>query len=228
MTMMEEPERLLAQDDLLPEARDLLAALAPSPAMPSAVRADLDLRIDEVAQLPAGPAVGPWSWGGPALLGAVVGVGVMAGLSALEPTAPALGGAPTAAPIERVETRGYATVRLVPSPAPTPAAVAPIPRAEPRSVVVADPAATLAEELRILGAAKASLPTRPAQALAQVDLHARRFPAGQLSDMRELVRLRALKGLDSDRVRPLAERFLSRYPNSAFRKDVLELRATLE
>ena len=77
----------------------------------------------------------------------------------------------------------------VPSPAP-PDAPAP---SQPQAATAPAPAGTLAEEIALLDAAKASLDGGdPDRAIAALDEHALRFARGQLTQARQATRVRAL------------------------------------
>ncbi|MFO0610017.1 MAG: hypothetical protein U0324_43060 [Polyangiales bacterium] len=111
-----------------------------------------------------------------------------------------------------------------PAVAPTPAPVvapAPVPVALPSPAVVARPRPqpapdTLAEELRLLNAARRALAAHQlddaARPLAE---HARRFPRGQLAEEREATAalVTCARG-DRDASARAAERFLRAHPRS--------------
>lgn len=221
--MNEDTTRLLDRDDLLPEARELLSSMQPTTPIPPTAQTQLAARIDQVAMQPA-TTTGLWAIGGPAVLGALVAIGVSFGLASER--APALSSAELPPPVRTETPRVAVAVRLVPAPrveAPPVVLAAPTPSTDAPATANAKP--TLAEELRLLAAAKAILPSDPEAALAKVELHAERYPAGQLADMREYLRLQVHAKRSGGGVEVEAARFLVRFPASPFRKDVLELRA---
>jgi len=74
------------------------------------------------------------------------------------------------------------------------------------------------EEDRLLREARGILPSNPRGALALTEEHRQRFPRGVLVQEREVVAVDALRRLSrGEEARTRAERFLSRWPNSAHR-----------
>lgn len=217
-----ESTRLLERDDLLPQARELLTALEPSPGMPPQLKAELAGRVSEIAAQP--PATGGLGLAGPGAI-VLLTAGLVASFALLRPPeAP-----PLPQPVAVTAPAAFEAVRLIPprepeapvtSPRPADRAVPPQPRAAP--------AEGLAAELRLLAAAKSALPTDPRAALAQLDLHAARFGAGQLVDMREYLRLKVIRQLEPTKLQPAIQGFLDRFEDSAFRKDAIELGAATE
>jgi hypothetical protein len=81
---------------------------------------------------------------------------------------------------------------------------------------------TIDEEMRLLRDAQSALRAgSPARSLALLDEHATRFPAGKLSDARDVTRMLALCNAGQRALaRSEAERFLSRRPDSPFTERV--------
>lgn len=85
-------------------------------------------------------------------------------------------------------------------------------------------ASSLAEEHRLLRAARGALPANPARALALTREHEGRFPRGVLVQEREVIAIRALALLgDRDGARKKAEGFEDAYPESPHRDRVNEV-----
>jgi hypothetical protein len=85
--------------------------------------------------------------------------------------------------------------------------------------------ATLAEELRSLAGIRSEM-QNPARALAAVERHAKRFPAGSLVPERELLELEALlKGGQALRARRLAARLTSPAGHHPYRAQAVQLMA---
>jgi hypothetical protein len=102
---------------------------------------------------------------------------------------------------------------------PTP----PTKRAKTIAPVPATAADTLAE-LALLEQAHRALPGAPAQALAAVETHERRFPASQYGQERELIAIEALLATKQiERARLRGERFLALYPRSSHGRKVRAL-----
>jgi hypothetical protein len=137
------------------------------------------------------------------------------------------------------ETRPAPVAPVVAQPAVAPAPAIEETRAAPAPTTTAPPAASdagrekhvasrraraeaggddLAAERRLLEEARAALARGDGRsALAAADRHARTFPAGQLAEERESVRVRALVASGRlDEARARAERFRRRYPQSIF------------
>ena len=77
------------------------------------------------------------------------------------------------------------------------------------------PAVAKISELALIDQAQAQLTSRPQASLLALDHHAQLYPAGQLTQERELLRIEALRQLGhSDRARRQARVFLRRFPHS--------------
>jgi len=102
-------------------------------------------------------------------------------------------------------------VKLAPA---TPSAVPSAPRLAPVS--------SLAGERQLLEVARAALSrSRPTEALAALDEHARRFPAGELDEERDSLRVEALVATGSfDEARAAADHFNAKYPDSMLRASI--------
>lgn len=127
----------------------------------------------------------------------------------------------------------------VPAPPETSASVAPVPSAPPASsegaeAVPAPSASSAASEsasaraaatrpaeteAELLERARGVLASNPARALAITDQHRARFPAGVLTQEREVIAIQALKHLGrTDEAARRAADFARHYPNSAYGK----------
>lgn len=96
--------------------------------------------------------------------------------------------------------------------------------AMPPPASIASPASSLAEEHRLLRAARGALPADPARALALTREHERRFPGGVLVQEREVIAIRALALIgDREGARKKAEGFEQAYPGSPHRDRVNEV-----
>ena len=164
------------------------------------------------------------------LIGALSAVGVQQGLSRRENQAPSSAAVPqpsassTPSPwieAERLPTPAQPTVGRatgvdLPSARPThaPAVASSAPVAVVRSM--------LADERHLLEVARAALSrARPQEALAALDEHARRYPAGELDEESESMRVDALVAAGSyEEARAAAERFNTKYPGSMLRASV--------
>jgi hypothetical protein len=107
---------------------------------------------------------------------------------------PARGACLAATPPQQTPAPGHvAPAPEAPAPhRPCPAA----PRAAPRASEASERDDTLAEELRLLTAARERLTAGdPAGALRQIAVHEQRFPGGQMKNVRERLRTVALKRL---------------------------------
>jgi hypothetical protein len=120
------------------------------------------------------------------------------------------------------------------APAVAPPTTAVLPMAEPAVAKLARPAPAaaaaanrvrpsvrmggLAAEQALVGSARVALRDgNAAAALALIERHAHRFPAGQLAEERDSLRVRALaKSGDRIRAQASAQAFARRYPNSLF------------
>lgn len=201
---------------LSPEARRLLdqgrPAHDPPPAARARVRAAVDARVRN-APPPARPLA---RWlalaGGLALLALVAWLARRPPAPVAPPPAAPVLTAPVAAPVPVAAPTPAPVVAPTPAPValPSPAVVAP---ARPRPQPAPD---TLAEELRLLNAARRALAARQlddaARPLAE---HARRFPRGQLAEEREATAalVTCARG-DRDASARAAERFLRAHPRS--------------
>jgi hypothetical protein len=133
---------------------------------------------------------------------------------------------PAPPPISSGAATGGPAVSLRPPAQTANAVVAPAPVDMPSSAAGAaapstPPVDTLAAELELLEQARASYDRDPAQTLAVLNEHARRFPAGKLSLERELLALDALKRLgmvSSERAR--AERLLPQVRGTIYEQRV--------
>jgi outer membrane protein assembly factor BamD (BamD/ComL family) len=115
---------------------------------------------------------------------------------------------------------------LVPAAAPTPASA-------PEAVSPAPPAReapVLETEIALLQRARRALATHdPVRALAALDRHRRRWPAGELLQEREVLSIQALiLANDRDDARRRADRFLAHFPASTLAATVLQLRRALD
>jgi hypothetical protein len=89
------------------------------------------------------------------------------------------------------------------------------------------PAKDAIAELALLEQAHRALAGAPAKALAAVEAHARRFPASQYAQERELIAIEALLALTQvERARVRGERFLALYPRSSHGRKVRSLIAS--
>jgi hypothetical protein len=201
---MQEPKRLLDDVTLAPESRALLESMSPTPPMPPEVRADLAARIDRVAAAPAAGSAPAAGW---LILASIAGLGVMLWSAQPAPSPP------LAPPIVKTVPGPTHQVRYVEA--------APAVRPSPDPAPV-DERGGLPEELRLLdGAHERS----EQEALARVRAHRRRFPSGQLSDLRDYVEIQVfVRRGDLARARRLADRFFTTHPHSALTE---ELRRTL-
>lgn len=114
---------------------------------------------------------------------------------------------------------------VTPAPAPVPEAIAPAQPEPPARAVSPAPsvaAHSIQNELELIRTAQKHLHRGDARAaLSVLAEHARRYPAGALSEEREASRVFALCGLgDVAGARKQAERFLRRAPNSPFAERV--------
>ncbi|HEY3448465.1 MAG TPA: hypothetical protein VGK67_19070 [Myxococcales bacterium] len=152
--------------------------------------------------------------------------------------------APTALAAAPAVVVPLSPVAPAPSPAPEPARPAPTapttptaPTAPQRPAAMparpsgrapADPNRGLAEEAGILRQAQETLGRQPAEALSLVDLHAERFPEGQLVQEREALRVQALvsAGRFDEACRAGAE-FERRFPESLSLPSVRKALASL-
>lgn len=223
---MATPKRLLDAEDLSPEARALLEAVPPTPSMPPDVGAGLSARMRTLGESPA-PAGGSLS----VVKGSLAVLAVAAVAFALWP-----GPTPSTdlpAPPTRKEPAPARQVRYTSpaekgGPASSPGRPTTAPRTSSGRVGAATPPSTapapsggLAEELRILDAARRQLLTRPEAALDLTRTHARRFPDGQLADLRDFIQIQVYDRQGNvTEVRARAERFFVKHPQSTLGKEV--------
>jgi hypothetical protein len=141
------------------------------------------------------------------------------------------GDAPSPAPSPELTAERAAA--LAPEPRELRIAVephrAPEPRPErPRAAMPApaEPEDTLAVEEALLEQARSELAIAPTAALRQLDIHADRFPNGQLAEERDLLRVRAhVAAGDDAAARAAARAFLEAHPHSIHRTEVDSLRS---
>lgn len=250
MSTMQDPPRLLELPDT-PDALRSSLDLARHDGLDAASAARVAEGV--TAQVGTGGAAGPTGAGGSGGLSApgmkivagLVGAGLIAGGLWLagpgqgqgspdEPPAAAVveepGGEP-AAVAGAVAGAVEAAPPAVPAPEPTASAAgesrvpkkvsAPVPAAskqEPKT-----PASSLAEEHRLLSAARAALGTDPSRALQLTREHERRFPDGVLAQEREVIAIQALAATGQNAAaRDKAEGFDQQYPGSPHRRRVDE------
>jgi hypothetical protein len=85
-------------------------------------------------------------------------------------------------------------------------------------------ASSLAEEHRLLRAARSALAAAPARALALTREHERRFPRGVLAQEREVIAIQALAAMgEGEAARKKADGFDEKYPDSPHRRGVGEV-----
>lgn len=196
--------------ELSPEAKALLAALAPSHDPPPDAAARV--RAAVAARVAAPPVPRRWPW--------IAGVGVAAVLAAVALSRRAPEAPPPPPPAVRV-----APPALPPPPAPAPPAAVvanDVPAAQEPVIAVrrprrADPPADdLAGELLLIQRAQRALARGDgAEALDAVDAHARAYPRGRLTEERDAARVLALCALGrADASRAAAARFIARHPDS--------------
>ncbi len=177
----------------------------------------------------SGPAGGADGSSGAAGSGAATGTlvkGALAVLLALGGGWALLRSADTATPAAPPELAAEPTttlaagprdVRIAIEPPSAPPSVPSRAAAPPRAV----PEDTLALEEALLEQARRGLEADPAAALRRLDMHATRFPDGQLSEERDLLRVRAhLAAGDQAAARAAARAFLYAYPRSIHRTEV--------
>jgi hypothetical protein len=183
-----------------PELASLVAAERSAPPGPDgAQRARLRARLAASLVLPAAGAVAAWpaaaavapkvagwaAWSGTGKVGAVL-LAAAIGTGAVVGVRQA-----TRSPVERTEA------------------------APSRPPVAVDPAPWAAERALLLAARDALVARRGQQALDHLGEHARRFPAGLLSEERDALRVRALASEGRlDEARAAGARFETTYPRS--------------
>jgi hypothetical protein len=220
-------------------ARGLLDAARKPKAMPSEVRARSAARIAAMAAAPTIAATTGWK----TLTGKTIGIaafaaiGVGAGLAVWswshhgdrvrveEPTKASSSATPqnTAIPWAPMPSP-----TSVPVPAPNANATAstttiatPTPSVAPSTSALSD---ALAEETKLLDAARAKINGDPTGALAILDEHRAKFPAGKLAAEREYLSVRVLVALGRrDEAKARADAFLKRWPESPLASVVRDL-----
>ncbi len=120
---------------------------------------------------------------------------------------------------------GASTVFRLTEPPQDPSSAAPPPPAPTSSVAGRPAASAVAEgpavEVRLLERAQDALRSRPAEALALADDHARRFPRGMLVQEREVIAIEALvKAGRVGEAKARAARFKERFPGSSHTRRV--------
>jgi hypothetical protein len=118
---------------------------------------------------------------------------------------------------DRVTAVPAAAVPVPPVPASAVDGGMEVPRAKrvPHKPAPQPAPADLAFELRLLDAAERWLASDPARALAMIEAQARRFPAGQLVQERELIAIEALIELEQGaRAEARCRHFLAQHPDS--------------
>lgn len=156
---------------------------------------------------------------GVVLVSAGIGVGGALYLRRQPPPRPAAVAEPVRPIIEPIAAPERASDVAPSSLKARPARRSPV---RPRGFVPAPPApaaadpATIAEEARLLDAARSALATAPGQALERVAEHGRRFPSGLLVQEREVIAIEALvKTGQRDAARARTQAFERSFPRSA-------------
>jgi hypothetical protein len=132
-----------------------------------------------------------------------------------------------AAPVVRPVAAPHTAAALVRAPAAVATPLVQAPQAEPQRAPAvkaqevtlapaASPAASLADETRVLANARGALAAgRAGAALALLDEHARRFPSGALAEERSAVQVLSLCALGRvEEAKQVADAFVSRAPRS--------------
>lgn len=224
---MKDPVRLLDSPETSDAARRLLAAGAPTGAIPN------DVREAAARQLPSGPSAAVGSSAGLKLLaGTVIGISAVAIVAmnwrGSEPEPPA---APVVEPAKIAEAPAPTEVETSPPvetrQEPAPQKAKPV-RAAPekkRTTSKKAPAPvdvdSLAAEQRLLSRARKLLKTDPTAALALAGEHQRTFKDAQLGDLREYIAVQALDALDASQlVRARSARFFEEHPHSPFGREI--------
>lgn len=232
----------MAAVDYPPHIAALLEDARPLDAPPSSVKAAIKARVQQsvgaassVAAANASASVGAGSYAGKLWFSvAVVGAAIVALLLARRPAEQSNtasdGPVPVASHAMDASTAHPVLAVPVVNHAPTVAedsgAVLSPPATEPavlaRRPTVQEPADTLAEERRLLDAARDKLGADdPSGALSLLSLHAQRYARGTLSMEREALRVRALVMANRrEDARSAADRFVARWPSSALRSAV--------
>ena len=180
----------------------------------------------------SGGAVGAGGSGALAkVLAGVAGAGLVAGVAWLamrdEPRSEPV--MTSSAPSMVVETADTSQQSLRELPAdsveipPTPPEIKTAPKSKPAASPAAKKGDSLAEEHRLLRAARGALPKDPARALALAREHERKFPQGILAQEREVIAIQALAAMGrGDDAREKADGFDEAYPGSPHRNPVNE------
>jgi hypothetical protein len=196
---------------LPPDIAELLAHERQPPPAPDVAKARV------AARLGLGPPVGPGVIPAKALAGAKIAVLVLA----------VAGGA--------AWWLGRPVPATVVSPPPPPAAPAtvppptPSPAVAPPRPVAARPAPVETEIALLLRARRALAAGDAARALAVLERHRRRWPAGELLQEREVLTIQALAAAGSRaEARQRADAFLARFPSSTLAVTVRQLRQNVE
>lgn len=207
---MKDPQRLLDSPSLGAEARAMLKAYPKTPSLPP----QLELRL--AAQIESMP---PPSSRLLLLKGGAVAVLLIVAGALLWPLEDRQ--EPLVAEPSTAELRPLRQTRFVALPAPQLEGMKTTTSENRR--VPANPKSTnsLAEELKILDEARAKLEASPQLAIKQVKLHARRYPNGQLVDLRDYLEIRIYEQQgDVARSRRLRDQFFSRHADSAFIREL--------
>jgi hypothetical protein len=214
---MSDPTRLLEGGASKSKAAQLLRALQPPQAAPPAVKAALGQQLSGlVAQgaLPAASAAALWLKAGVVAV-AVAGSGVAAWKLTSAESAPAVRAPVIAAAPSTVAEPSVAAPASEPTPEPA-ASEAPA-RAQPARSAPSEPRDRLAEEEAILEAARSSLGSSPARALALLQRHRASYPSGQLAAERMFLSVDCLRRLGRRaEAQREADALVARYPASAY------------
>lgn len=223
----DEPTRLTNAADVPADVRALLRDAAEVPPMTDADRASILAALVAPAPAPApAPHPGPAApmAAKPLLIAGVTvvaAVAVLAVVIARRPTEPSVSAPPAPTTIPRMDAS--AAPEEIPSTAPpiekaTPSAT---PSTTPSTRAVARPQAstvdTLAAENALIRTARSQLDTAPADALASLEEHARRFPTGALAPERDYLFVKALRRLGRvDEARTRARVYAKKHPSSPY------------
>ena len=214
---MSAPTRWKTDPNAPDAVRDLLRAARPTPGPTPDQLASLG---SEVGRIAATPASAGWVAAKPFLAGGAVVAVAGAGAALLLRASP-----PPPPPPEVMEPPAPIVAPPPPVVQPPPAPKVEAPRPKPKPVR-RPPVDTLAEETKLLDAARAAFATSPTKALKPLDAHARRFPRGQLAVEREVLAIEALGRVGRPgEQRRRAQAFLERWPDSTWAPRV---RGTLE
>lgn len=224
--MTSESDRNGSKDPgLAPETQALLAHERVPPALPDDVRARLLSRAN-AAVLEGPPALQPAAarglFGKPLVLGAAAAVVAAAIVAAVAWRAePVPNGPVTTASVPSALPSAVPAPTLAPSAVVTPPAPSAIstfeelPTAKARSSASSREANGL-DEIQLLARARKDDARRDyASVLSALSEHERSFPAGRLSEEREVLRVKALVGLGrTEEARRAAAKFRRRFPRS--------------